>query len=87
MGQVAVVHRGEEMPRRELKVGISSSGGHEPIVISERDWERIESGYGSFIGRDLRDRIEQATQEFALSSIFEVRAARLVDARKATSRS
>ena len=36
------------------------------------------------IGRELRDRIQQATQEFALAAIFEVRAAPLVDARKAT---
>lgn len=72
------------MPRRELKVGMSSAGGQKRIVIGERDWERIETGYGQSIRGDLRDRIQEATQRFALSAIFEVRAARLVDARKAT---
>ena len=72
------------MPRKELKVGMSSAGGQKSIAISEVDWERIETNYTITIGRELRDRIQQATQEFALSAIFEVRAAPLVDARKAT---
>ena len=71
------------MPRRKLKVGISSSGGHEPIVISERDWKRIESGYGTPLETGLRDRIQKVTQGFALSAIFEGRASPLVDAREA----
>jgi hypothetical protein len=73
------------MPRRELKVGISSAGGLKPIVIGHRDWELIETGYGRVIGQDLRDRIEKATQAFALSATSEARAASVADARKATS--
>ncbi len=72
------------MPRSKSKVGMSSTGGQKPIVITDRDWERIESNYGHPIPRDLRDKIQQSTQAFASSAICEVRAADVVDARKAT---
>ena len=72
------------MPRRELKVGMSSAVNQKPISISKLDWERIEREYRATIGLELRERIERATQEFALSAIVEVRAPSIEDARKAT---
>ena len=80
--ELFIRHPGEDMPRRELKVGMSSAGGQKSIAISKVDWEKIETNYTITIGRELRDRIQHATQEFALGNL-EVRAAPLVDAQRA----
>ena len=60
--------------------------GPKPIEISESDWQRIESQYGQRLSSEIREKIQQVTQVFASSAIFEVTAAPVMDARKAIKR-
>jgi hypothetical protein len=70
------------MSRRSPKIPMASAGGDSEIIISDKDWLRIENEkmYGHRLSPDTKNRIIEATKKFVYWEVFERNAPPLSEA-------